>query len=152
MDISLMIDEVKYNFRVGAVLQYKDKVLIEQGDIAPFCVIPGGRVKILEDTISALNREIKEELGIDISNLDGELISVIENFFTENGVKFHELYFIYKYNLIEDYGIKDGMLNLDSLRTKYYWKELNEFENLYILPTKLKEVVKLDSFKKYIVK
>ena len=152
MDIAMVMEDVKYNFRVGAVLTYQNKILIEKSDASSFFVIPGGRVKLLEDTKSALIRELKEELGIDISKIDSQLISVIENFFVLRDVQFHELYFIYKYDLTEDFGIKDGMVNLDSSSSKYYWKSLDELDNIEILPIKLKEVAKLSSFKKYVVR
>lgn len=152
MDIAMVMEDVKYNFRVGAVLTYQNKILIEKSDASSFFVIPGGRVKLLEDTKSALIRELKEELGIDVFKIDSQLISVIENFFVLRDVQFHELYFIYKYDLTEDFGIKDGMVNLDSSSSKYYWKSLDELDNVEMLPIELKEVAKLSNFKKYVVR
>lgn len=152
MDISLMINDTKFNFRVGAIFKYKNQILTERGDGASFSVIPDGRVKIMEDTNMALNREIKEELGIDISRLDHELVSIIENFFVFNNVQHHELYFVYMYDLSNDFGIKDGMTNLDTQKAKYYWKKIDDLDNAVILPSKVKELVKVDGFKRYVVK
>ncbi|MDO5569377.1 MAG: NUDIX domain-containing protein [bacterium] len=152
MDISLMIEDIKLNFRVGALLKYKDKVLIEKNETVTFSVIPGGRVKIFEDTKQALDRELKEELGIDISKEKSNLVSIVENFFIFNNIKYHEMYFIYEYNLSIDYNIKDGMSSLDSDDSKYYWKSKEELENIEMLPNELKDVILLKEFKKYVVR
>lgn|SRR5574344_1020980 len=152
MDISIKVDEIKFNFRVGAILSYQERILIEVGENVPFAVIPGGRVKTMEDTKEALDREIKEELGIDISNLKSTLISVVENFFELKDTKYHELYFIYKIELDKDYNIQDGMLNLDSYGSKYYWKTKEELNNTKMLPVELKEIAYANEFKKYIVR
>lgn len=152
MDVSMVMNNIKYNFRVGAILEYNNQILIEQGDNIPFVVIPGGRVKLMEDTNMALNREIKEELGIDISNIEGKLMSVIENFFVFDNTQYHELYFVYKYSLNDDFNIENGQKNLDSLKSKYYWKTLDELNDIEILPKELKKVVKQNDFQKYVVR
>lgn len=152
MDISVMISEVKFNYRVGAILKHKDKILIETSDSVNYSVIPGGRVKLLEDTKYALNREIEEELGIDISKCESKLISVVENFFKVGEVQYHELYFIYKVELDDDVMIEDGMVNLDSYGSKYYWKSLEELKKVKMLPQELKEIATLDEFKKFVVR
>lgn len=152
MDISLMLDDVKLNFRVGAILEYKDKILTEKNDSVTYSVMPGGRVKTLEDTKEALEREIKEELGIDVRGVNSEFISIVENFFVFNSVKCHEIYFVYRYKLNTDYDIKDGMKSLDSASSKYYWKNKEELNKLEILPKIIKEVVFLKEFKRYVVR
>ena len=45
MDISMMIGDVKFNYRVGLFIEKDDKILIECSNIVNFSVLPGGRVK-----------------------------------------------------------------------------------------------------------
>lgn len=65
---------------VSAVIRSKDnKILlgkIREGGVYPNCWhIPGGGVDIGEDKITALIREVKEEVGIDITNNTITLLS-----------------------------------------------------------------------------
>ncbi len=150
-DISIMIDDVKLNVRVGAILKYNNKILIEKNNNVDFIVSPGGRVKTLENSKNALIRELKEELNINIENETFKLISLIENFFSYDGKKCHEIYYIYEILLTKDYGIKDGMNNLDSSSSKYYFKNIEEIKSIKMLPQKLKEVIELKEFKSYFV-
>ena len=95
-DLSIMVDDVKFNFRVSCIMKYKGKVLVEKNPEVSHSVFPGGRVMTMEDTKEALIREIKEEMHFDISKKDIELKAIIENFFRSNGVKYHEIGFVYK--------------------------------------------------------
>ena len=49
-DLSVMIDDVKLNIRVGAIIKYQDKILVEKNKNVDFYVVPGGRVKTLENS------------------------------------------------------------------------------------------------------
>ena len=150
-DLSLMIDDVKLNVRVGAIIKYKGKVLVEKNRNVDFAVVPGGRIKTLEDSKVALLRELREELGIDFSNVDMELASLIENFFEFNNNNYHELYFLYKLELDDDYGIVDGVINLDDGESNYYFLDRDELEKTKMLPVVLKKIAFDDSFKHYVV-
>ena len=150
-DLSVILDDTKLNIRVGAIIKYKDKFLIEKNKNVDFSVIPGGRIKSLENSKIALIREIKEEIGIDISNETFEIISLIENFFEFNNQKYHELYFIYKINLPENYNLKDNFKNLDNKDAYYNLITKEELNKIKIMPNILKEIISLDNFKHYIV-
>ena len=119
-DLSVMIDDVKLNIRVGAIIKYQDKILVEKNKNVDFYVVPGGRVKTLENSKDTLLRELNEELGIDFSNEEFKLKSFIENFFTFDNNKYHELYLLYEVNLQNEYNLQDGMQNLDNIDTNYY--------------------------------
>lgn len=150
-DLSIMIDDIKLNIRVGAIIKYKDKILIEKNKNVDFSVIPGGRVKTLENSNIALLREIKEELGLNLSNEKFELSAFIENFFTFENNKYHELYFVYKVELTKNYNLNDGIINLDNQESNYYLLTQEEFQQENILPNILKEIVLSNEFKHYVV-
>ena len=65
-DISVMIDDVRFNYRVGLIIENNDDVLVEFNPKVNFVVIPGGRVKTLESTKQAIRREIMEELKYEL--------------------------------------------------------------------------------------
>lgn len=150
-DISILIDDIKLNIRVGAIINYKNKILIEKNKNVDFAVIPGGRIKTLENSKEALIREVKEEIGIDITNEKIELIGLIENFFNFNNNTYHELYLIYKVELNDTYNIEENFINKDDSNASYNLISKNEINNIKMMPYVLKEIVNLDSFKHYIV-
>ena len=135
-DLSIFVNNVKFNFRVGVILEYKNNILIEKGKKATHSVIPGGRVKTLEDTKNTLIREIQEEMHFDISKKDIKLQNVIENFFTSNDVKYHELFFVYRIKLDEN----DEIISI------------NDIEKENIKPEIIKKIVKEDKFKNIVVR
>lgn len=150
-DLSVMIEDVKLNVRVGAIIRYKGKILVEKNNNVDFGVIPGGRVKTLESSKDALIREVKEEIGIDLSNTEMNIVSSIENFFEFDGKKYHELYYVYNINLDDSYELYDGMSNLDNGDSKYYLLTEDEFKQDKILPEVLKDIISVNSFENYIV-
>lgn len=151
-DLSIMIGNVKLNIRVGVILEYNKKILIEKNKEFDYCVLPGGRIHTLESTEEALIREVKEELGIDISEKNLKIFSIIENFFEKDNKNYHELYYLYKIELDNDYNIKDGFENIDNNDSDFYWYTREKFKENNILPSILKEIIDNKDFKNYIVK
>lgn len=155
-DISLMIDDVKFNFRVGCIMVYENYVILEKGLKAKYYVIPGGRVKTLEDTKLALLRELEEEMHIDFKNKDIKLHHIIENFFTIDGIKYHEPYFIYKMKLDDSDEIvkrrKEKLINYDSQGNWYEFIDIQKLDGVNILPVELKKIITSDNFSTTIVR
>jgi 8-oxo-dGTP diphosphatase len=65
---------------VGVVVDDQDRVVLTRRCVAPFrdqWVMPGGKIELGESVVGALRREVREEVGIEIS---GEaLIDVFEH-------------------------------------------------------------------------
>ena len=72
LNIHFKQHDITFNFRVGVMIEYKDKVLLETN--GKFWNFIGGRVHFGDSTIEAINREVKEELDITLKNL--KLINV----------------------------------------------------------------------------
>ena len=155
-DISILVDDIKFNFRVGVIFEYNDSIIIEKGDKSNFGVLPGGRVMTLEDTKSALIREIQEEMHFDISKKEIKLQDIIENFFTYNGTKYHELYFVYRVKLEENDEIvkrkKEEFINYDSESNYYEYINLDDIDNERIKPEIIKKIVKDSKFDTIVVR
>ena len=150
-DLSIMIDDAKLNVRVGAILRYKGKILVEKNTSVDLGVVPGGRIKTMESTRDALIREVREEIGIDLTKYDMNIVSFIENFFEFDGKNYHELYYLYNVEIDDECNLYDGMPNYDNDGSKYYLLSDDEFKKDRILPEVLKEIITNDSFKNYIV-
>ena len=152
-DISVMIDGVKFNFRVGVIFENNGRILLETGDNIDFSVIPGGRVQTLETVKQALIREVMEELEIDISEYKINFVSIIENFFVMDETKYHELYYVFRVKLDDDCIItkQDNFINKDSGKSSYTWVDMDKLDSIKILPVELKDVIKSNNFKTIVV-
>lgn len=150
-DLSVMVNDIKLNIRVGAIIKYQNKILVERNKNVDFSVVPGGRVQTLETSKEALLRELNEELGIDLSQENFELASLIENFFTFDNKEYHELYFVYKVELKEDYNLNNGFENLDNSNSSYYFLNFEELEKEKMLPEIIKQIDKEKEFKHYVI-
>lgn len=93
MDIRIDTQTEHFKFRVSGLLQYKDKYMFVRIKDNDFLCLPGGHVEINEDTDTAIKREMKEEIGVDVK-ID-KLITVVQNFFSEKGKVYHELAYYY---------------------------------------------------------
>lgn len=133
-DLSIMVGGGKFNFRVGAIIECDNKVLLQKSQNLDFYRLPGGRVKIGESTLEAVQRELEEEIGLKETNY--ELNHVSENFFNWEGKDVHELYFMYKIRLEPTHPLvqKDEFPS-DNPDETNCWIDKNIAKHLYCLPT-----------------
>lgn len=143
-DISVMINNKKLNIRVGIIFKYEDKVLVEVPKYNFYnSVVPGGRIKIGEYSIDAIKREIKEEMGFELLDSKLGFVKTLEEMFTFNNTDYHEIFFIYKYNVDEDdynllLKIKD---NQDNANSYYKFITKEEFNEYNLLPLEIRDII-----------
>ena len=144
-DISLPIDGIYLNIRVGIIFKHHGKVLIEiRKDRVGNSVIPGGRLKIDESRIDALKREIKEEMNYNLSIDKISYCDTIESFFSFDGKDVHELFFVYLYDMDDEiYNELDNIKeNQDNKATDYMFVTPNELGEVNLLPMELRDIIK----------
>lgn len=132
----------KFNFRVGGIIESPDKkkILIHRLSNFDFCLLPGGRVEMLEDTKKAILREIEEELGIKVT-ID-RLIVIVESFFDIKSSTYHELAFNYLLQLPENSELlqKEGeFTGIEGEKYRYIWIDKEDLSSIsfkpdYIIP------------------
>jgi 8-oxo-dGTP pyrophosphatase MutT (NUDIX family) len=151
-DVSVMFDDIKFNYRVGLIIEKNNQIIIESSRVVDFSLIPGGRVKTLESTSQAMKREIKEEMGIDIEESEIVGKGLIQSFFKLDNKRYHELFFIYKLTLSNDDTRFDNVSdNLDSETNYYQWINKNTLEENNVLPNALKDIIDSNEFKTIII-
>jgi 8-oxo-dGTP diphosphatase len=110
----------KIKLSVCGVIMYQSKFLIvkrsETDDFLPNCwEFPGGGVEDGETISEALKREIKEEIGLDISNEYPQLIGISEEFMNEEKT---ERYLQLNYKIVMD---TEPNMTLSSEHVTYDW-------------------------------
>ncbi len=145
MDLSLIIDGIKLNVRVGIIFKHNDSVLIEMTRVKNGnSVLPGGRVKINELCIDAIKREIKEEMNFVLEDKKIIFRNNLEYFFVFNGEKYHEFFFVYEYLMDEsDYNnllnIKE---NMDNHASDYFFANFKDLKKFNLLPLEVIDIIK----------
>lgn len=115
---------------VAAVIKDNNKFFITRrgyGDFKNMWEFPGGKVEIGENNEEALHREIKEELELDINNL--EYLTTVEYDYPN----FHLKMYCYICH------ISGGKLNLNA-HNDAKWVELDELDNENWVPADIEVV------------
>jgi 8-oxo-dGTP pyrophosphatase MutT (NUDIX family) len=86
-------DDFYFNYRTCGLAIDKERVLAVKISPYDFWLFPGGRVECLESSKEALEREIKEEIGMNCRVV--RLLWLVEDFYCFEGQKTHEICFYY---------------------------------------------------------
>ncbi|PFJ18695.1 DNA mismatch repair protein MutT [Bacillus cereus] len=142
MDLTFKVEETCFNYRVGAICKQGNKILILQDDGEDFWYVPGGRVKMLENSEEALKRELAEELGVPIEVK--RLIWSVENFFTFSERKFHEISFYYEVEVYElpANGADQYVLEEGDRTYLFKWVLVEDLHTYNLQPAFIKDKVK----------
>lgn len=147
MDITVDVGDYKLNVRVAGIIIHNNKILVHKDINSDHYALIGGRVKIGEDSETAVKRELQEELGKNIEIT--RYVSTIENFFEMKEIKYHEILFVYQAEFIEeeDKKIEYTMKNAEGKDyLQYEWLDLNEIDQYLLLPEIIKIVLKENKF------
>lgn len=142
MDIKFQVDDFNFNVRSSCIIKdklHKQVILANMRAVTDHQVflLPGGRLNLMENSKDAINREIKEELGI---NIDCRLISIEENIVKE--IKFHMIEFVY-YAEIESWDI---IKNMDDGWDKFKIFNIVDIENVDIRPKTIKKLINQEEY------
>lgn len=140
MDISVMIDNIKFNYRVATIIKNNNKILLHKSKEDNFYAIPGGRIMIGETSENALKREFIEEIGAKITIKN--YLGTVENFFEYNGKKYHELMIVYEstFDSNSNFYKEEKIRGLEENgKIEFIWKTIDEIKQLDLRPLFLKE-------------
>ena len=145
-DILFKTDDFVFAVRVGGILIYNDKILLQRLQDDGYAIV-GGHVSSMETTRETLKREYKEELRTDI--VVDDLLAVGEVFIPWGNRPCHQVCFYYKVHLCEESNVPlNGMFHgydeLDDQRfdLDFCWAPLKELKNgLKIYPPDLIPII-----------
>ena len=136
MMISIKEDNTRFSARAGAIIYNEDrsKVLLEnQGKFYRF---PGGRIDFGENSKTAILRELKEELGIDIKLNLKYIAEMVLNIST---IRYHEIGF-YFMTFISEKMISNNFDSLDD-DNHFEWVNVSELDKYDVVAKPIKEKV-----------
>ena len=151
MNIDFEKNNYRFNARASAIIlnEKKDKILLfKVEDGRDYFLLPGGRIELYEDSLTAIKREVMEELGYDI---DFILCSIQENFVIKENVKIMQYSFCYK-------GIYKGTINTgrfvckDNNNQYFYWVDIEQLNNYKVYPESTIKLIKSEKLEHIIEK
>lgn len=151
MNVDFVKDNYKFNARASAIIlnEKKDKILLfKVEDGRDYFLLPGGRIELYEDSLTAIKREVKEELGY---NIDFTLCSIQENFVIKEEVKIMQYNFCYK-------GIYKGIIDTDRFVCKdnnnqyFYWVDIEQLNSYKVYPESTIKLIKSEKLEQIIEK
>ena len=101
--ITFAKENIRFRFRVVGIVLHKRHVLIHRAENDDFWSLPGGRAELLETAEESLQREMREELNVNIKVI--RLLWLMENFFELDYEKNHEIAFYFLMEFPEDAAI-----------------------------------------------
>lgn len=144
MDLSILLDGKRLNIRTSVIIQRGDEWLMHYGIHDSFITTVGGRIKVFEDSKTALIRELKEELNLTVKAESLEFKTIVEGFFDYKDTPFHELLFVYYMQVNDELG--EGEIfhqPNDKFVFKFYTKE--ELKREKVMPPILKAIILSES-------
>lgn len=155
-DISFITENGRFNCRVAAVIVHNEKLLTVIDDGGDHHYLPGGRVKLHETAQSAVERELREEIGI-----EGRVIRPLwldQSFYSYPDLRTHELCFYFLVDISEtdllsrgetfhrqegEEGFTFEWLSFERLRAAVFYPTFLKTE-IYSLPSEFKLIAEFD--------
>lgn len=132
-EVKFKTEEYNYYNRAVGIIKKDDMYLILNVDNSPYYHIPGGHIEIGEDSLSAVTREIKEELGFTVK--EAKLFCIQENFYEKKGIIQHGVEYYYLIETVE---------NLDTTNLKIEENDRGTIKQLFIKWVTAKELENID--------
>ncbi len=142
MDISFCLENLKFNYRVCAVMISDGSILAMQDERSPYFYLPGGRVKMGETAEDAVIREVREELGVTAKIVRPLWLN--QAFFTEevDALDYHELCIYFLIDIADtDLPTRGRRFTSDEgKRTHTFeWLEFDRLKDEYFYPLFMKK-------------
>lgn len=141
-DLSIMVEGVKLNVRTTGVFTKDGKVLVHKCPGYGHYALPGGRVQANEDSITALKREVKEELNLETENIS--FMAVIENFFKAPECDFHEYMWMIKADFKDKTAYEKEIVSgeEDGEKITFEWLDIEKLDEVDFRPKAAVQYIK----------
>lgn len=143
-----IVTEKRHNGKIRplslAIIRKGNKILANKGYDEKkneyFYRLPGGGIEFYETAEDALRREIREELGLEV--FISKKLRVVENIFTFNNKKGHEIIFLFDAKLSGEEMKKDKHPMIEPDHEGSYSEFIEVTDSLKIYPSETLEILK----------
>lgn len=137
-------------YRVGALIfnSDKSKILLYYGNGADFYMLPGGKVKGLEKSKNAIEREIKEEIGY--KDLEFSFTGISEEIIRSEEFNAHQLTLIYK-SIYNEKITQKVFKGKDSDYNNFEWIDIQDLKTKKTHPSGILKLVENNDMITHIV-
>lgn len=139
MDLTVKLKQGVLNCRVAAVIVKDGYMLLHKNIKDSYWTLPGGRIKLHENSANAIVREMEEELNVTLRCK--RLLWVSENFFNLNEEQFHEFGFYYEMDSQALRVVTTTFSALDNEDFIYKWVKIDKLNTLSVYPEFVKEKI-----------
>ncbi|MDN7245023.1 NUDIX hydrolase [Planococcus shenhongbingii] len=141
MDTTFKLDHQVFNYRVAAVWIENGHVLLHKQTKESHWALPGGRAQMLENSKACVQRELREELDVEVEA--ERMLWVTENFFTYDQKKYHELgfYYLVYSKTGEKFYRPEPFFGPEGDHLTYQWIPLEEVCTVNLYPHFLREAL-----------
>ncbi|MDR0846228.1 MAG: NUDIX domain-containing protein [Lactobacillales bacterium] len=130
MNLTIELPGGRLNIRCCAIIENPAGEILTSIGKSGLASLPGGRVELGEDSHDAVRREIFEETGLYLTEI--EQVRVIENFYGNT----HEILFLYR-GTPDSYDLNSGAVDFEEQKLAWVPKE-----NLVLKPDILNDIIK----------
>jgi len=139
--ITFKQNSARFTYRVAAIATHNNRVLFEYAPQRNFYLPPGGRAELGETAAESLSREMREELGVDITIV--RLLYVVEHFFSHKNTSHHTLALYFLVTFPADsylYTQTDPFTRVEEdWQLTFAWLPIAELERFPIYPSFLRK-------------
>lgn len=141
MDVKYIRNNFQFFLRVSVVIfnEEETKILLFNVTGREFYMLPGGKINELEESIDAIKREVKEELGWE--NLEYKFLGISEEFVNDKGYNNHQIELIYK-GIYKQKIENEEFKGLEGDWIKFKWIDIKEINNYKIYPDIVNKMIK----------
>jgi len=133
--VTFTVGSWHFTYRVGAIVLREEHVLLTRNLSENYWFTPGGRVEIGESAHAAIDREIKEELGV-AGRID-RLLWSSENFFRMDEISHHEIALYFLVTLPDDaHADLSAKFHCEESGTpfEFAWHRINALGGIRLVP------------------
>lgn len=142
-EVKFKTSEYNYYNRAVGIIKKDDKYLILNVDDSAYCHIPGGHIEIGEDSLAAVTREIKEELGYTVKTAN--LFCIQENFYEKKGIVQHGVEYYYLIETEEELETVDRVVIENDRGVEKHlqikWVSIEDLEEIDLRPFTVKDLM-----------
>ncbi|HEX5165363.1 MAG TPA: NUDIX hydrolase [Thermomicrobiales bacterium] len=142
--LRLAQDDMLFHVRIAAVCLHDGHVLLQGSVHEGFWILPGGHCELLEPTSETVRREMREEYDVEVDV--GRLLWVVENFFTYERTRTHQIAFLYEVHLPDGSDLLDVANDITGIDGDVpfvaRWFPIDSLSDVWLLPSFLREALK----------